>query len=135
MSIVECLKDFNETFEGLIGICNAMSPNGSLIKNNIDLITKNIKRNPETIIRLFAIYALPYKAKIDSGDETFFMGESYDKIVDGDKQSAMIINEIKKVWAKLGKSDFDMAVKENIKDYMKTLIGIADEYINRKCVN
>lgn len=133
MSTTECLKDFNETFEGLIGICEAMSPNGSLIKNNIGLIMKNMRHNPETIIRLFAVYALPYKAKIESGDETFFMGESFDKITDGDKQSTMIINEIKKVWAKLGKSDFDMAVKENIKDYMKTLIGITDEYINRKC--
>ena len=67
-----------------------------------------------------------YRKNINEGNESFFLGNTYDEI-GNDKNSVNTIFQFKSCWGKLSSSN-----KNYIKDAMKTLVRISTQYIEEK---
>ena len=98
----------------------------SLIGNNLNLIVSILNsKEPDTkhkIMHTFICKILPYKNKIDEGDETFFLTKSFNDDT-GDSNILNNIFEIKSLWKQLNDNN-----KKYVIQYMQLLCEISQEY-------
>lgn len=119
------VTEFNNTLTDFAKNIASIFPS-SLIGNNISLITSilNSKEPNEKhkIIHTFIVKVLPYKNKIDEGDESFFLNKSFN---DDTKDSSILdsVFEIKSLWTKLNDNN-----KKYVVQYMQLLCEISQEY-------
>lgn len=83
-----------------------------------DVIPKN------ALINTFVIHILQYKDKIESGDESFFLGDTCYKGINNTYMKKIFY--FKDLWKSLKTEN-----KEIVKDYMKYLCDIAQEYFDK----
>ena len=67
-------------------------------KNNLLFLKKT---NPRSMVKYFKEYTNPYISYIQSRDERFFLGLSYDESMGGDKYSMTKAIEFKKLWKEM----------------------------------
>lgn len=78
--------------------------------------------NAKKICNLFKVYTFPYREKINSKDETFFLNTDYQDVVDtNDEGIVLVINKLKKYWTTLSQENQD-----KVWDYLNTLIKLSD---------
>jgi hypothetical protein len=78
--------------------------------------------NAKKICNLFKIYTFKFRLKILSKDESFFLSNEYDEIVDtNDEGIVLVINKLKKYWTTLSDEN-----QIKIWDYLNTLLKLAD---------
>jgi len=78
--------------------------------------------NAKKICNLFKIYTFNFRVKIISKDESFFLSNEYDDIVDtNDEGIVLVINKLKKYWTTLSDEN-----QIKIWNYLNTLLKLAD---------
>lgn len=115
-----------ETFNGVISdfitqladICP-----DSTIAANKSTILSIMKMKPSTIVDIFVLYVLKYKPQIDSGDESFFMNNTFDSELGGDQDKVNKMFEFKNIWNILTEEN-----KEIVKQFMQCLCQLAQEH-------
>jgi hypothetical protein len=118
---LENVKKFNNAITSLL---TQLTPNiGVSYKNRFDLI---IKSNVVLPIEQFCIHALPIRDKIINKDETYFLGEIENTNLD-DTYSINEILNLKNIY-----SDLDNISKENIWEYFRVMLYLAEEYVKIK---
>jgi len=117
------LNLFNDTLISLAGQLADICPN-SLISKYLTIINKVIKSNPEKIMTAFIIHILPYKDKIDAGDEDFFLNKSYEKEAKGDDEVINKIFKFKDIWKQLTDDNKNIVIQ-----YMMCLCYYAQLYL------
>ena len=127
MSIDDILSDFNNTLTDLINNIADVCPD-NLIADNKNLIKKVLsnKDNKTKAIDTFVAKVLIYKPEIDEGNESFFLGKSYENDLTDIKTESNItgkIFEFKNIWKGLS-SDNKMFVIQ----YMQLLCMLAQTY-------
>ncbi len=123
--INELITDFNNTLLSLAQNVAFVCPT-SLIGTNIKDIERQInkKENFKKFIDLFCVKVLQYKDKIDAGDETFFMNNSYEN--DLNDQGSDALNHVismKSVWAKLKQDNKNIVIMN-----MQILCELSQQY-------
>jgi len=117
------LELFNDNLINLVSQLADICPN-SLISKYLTIIKNVIKKNPEKIITAFIIHILPYKDKIDAGDENFFLNKSYEKEAKGDDEVIDKIFKFKDIWKQLSNSNKSVVIQ-----YMICLCYYAQLYL------
>jgi len=79
---------------------------------------------PEKILELFIMYVLKYKQQIDSGDEDFFMANSFKSETEDDSDMLQKIFEFKNIWKSLNVQN-----KKIVKQYMQYLCELALQHV------
>lgn len=123
--INDVVTDFNNTLLSLAQNVAYVCPT-SLIGTNIKDIERQIKKkeNFRKFIDLFCVKVLQYKDKIDEGDETFFMNNTYEN--DLNDQGSDALNHVismKTVWSKLKQENKDIVIMN-----MQILCELAQQY-------
>ena len=123
--ISELIIDFNNTLLSLAQNVAFVCPD-SLIGTNIKDIERQIKKkeNFRKFIDLFCVKVLQYKDKIDAGDETFFMNNSYEN--DLNDQGSDALNHVismKSVWSKLKQDNKEIVIMN-----MQILCELSQQY-------
>jgi hypothetical protein len=95
----------------------------SFIANNIDILTRVIKQEPQKILDLFVEYVLKYKPQIDAKDEKFFMNNTFSNDIEGNSDAIGKIFEFKTFWKQLSHHN-----KEIVQQYMQFLCQLALSY-------
>jgi len=124
-SYTQTITDFNEVLLSMAQNLAEVCPN-SIIGANIRDIEKSLKLrcNFTKFIDLFCIKVLPYKAQIDSGDETYFLNKNYeDDVGQADSSSLNGILSLKSVWRDLKPEN-----KEIVMSSMQILCALALDY-------
>ena len=130
MNIDQIVADFNTTLKDLaLNIANVCPT--SLIGSNIRLIQNAIDnpKNKTKFIDIFVQRVLIYKSQIDNGEEDFFLGKSYQDIIDrqttnDDKKDILErIFEFKELWKTLNKMNKNIVIQ-----YMQLLSMLAEQY-------
>ena len=85
----------------------------------IEVIRKN---NAKMVCNMFKVYTLNYREKIVAKDETFFLNNDYNDIVNTkDEGIVAIINKLKMYWGTLSSDN-----QTKIWEYLNTLLKLAD---------
>lgn len=120
------ITEFNSTLWDFVCNISSIFPDSYIcqkkqyIKPIIDSSDSNINKK---IMEIFIYKVLPFKSKIDDGDESFFLNHSFEKETNGDKSIDNKIFEFKQLWTQL--NDIN---KQCVIEYMKTLCAISEEY-------
>lgn len=117
-------KNFNSYCSTLSTFIVTISPNETM-KMYRNEIVKLEKKQSSVIIDTFVLNALKYESQILEGDESFFLGESFDNITNEDDNMIMKVFEFKNIWRKVNNSN-----KTQIKNYMRILCQIARVYVD-----
>lgn len=121
-------NSFNKVITGMIEhLVTYYDYTDSNICKMKNMILESINNYPEEPISCFILNIYnndEYRYYINNEDETFFLGETYDNITDGDENMIMKIFEFKTLWKQL-----DNDTKNFIKKSMKTLVQISRVYI------
>jgi len=121
------VTEFNSTMVDFAKNIANIFPN-SLIGNNLNLIISILNSKEHAtkhkIMHIFICKVLPYKSKIDEGDETFFLNKSFNDDTD-DTSILDNVFEIKSLWKILNEQN-----KKYVVQYMQLLCEIAQEYFS-----
>jgi hypothetical protein len=122
--IEDIMNDFNCTLLDLADNIAYVCPY-SIIGNNIKDIHKTVRRleKKNKLIEIFIVKILPYKDKIDEGDDAFFLGKSFNKDLDGDNSMINKVFEFKNIWTILKIENKTLLIQ-----YMQLLCMLAQKY-------
>ena len=118
------ISDFNSLSVDLITQLSMLCPR-SIIAINSDIIIKMIKNDPNKLIDIFTLHILKYKPQIDSGDDNFFINNSFSSEVENNTDMINKIFEFKSIWKQLNQQNRDF-----VKQYMQYLCQLALAYIS-----
>ena len=81
--------------------------------------------NKNKLIQLFAHYCINYQDQIKNKDETFFLAESYESVIDAEDKDMItkIIDRLKMHWGTLNTDN-----KTKVWEYMNTLLELSNSY-------
>lgn len=124
--------EFNTNLMDLVTQISQLCPT-SIIANNMDVFDQVVKTSPKKPIEGFVLYVLKYKKRIDDGDESFFMTNSFTTDVadfkshntgeDGDIMKKIF--EFKSIWKQLKRENKDIVIQ-----YMQILCDLALTYLD-----
>lgn len=114
------LKDFNDIIMVLAHTLAIENPD-STIAHNLSYVISIVKQQPQKIIELFIQYVLPFKDKIDTRDEDFFMNHDFGS----DDSLVKKVFEFKSIWKKCSYTK-----KNEIIDYMQCLCSLSLSYFS-----
>jgi hypothetical protein len=78
--------------------------------------------NAKKICNLFKVYTFNYREKIISKDESFFLTNDYQDVIDAkDEGIVLVINKLKKYWSVLSPDN-----QTKIWDYLNTMIKLSE---------
>ena len=125
MSADQYVSDFNSLFIELAHQLKLICPD-STIAEYYHVIPRLLANKPNLIIDIFSEYVIQFKDQINSGDDAFFMGETFsgnlkNMTSNGDVFSKFF--EFKNIWNKL-----DAKNRETVKLYMKFFCDLTEEY-------
>ena len=118
----ESLEQFNSTVLDLAEQLSIVCPK-SIISNNIGNLRMVIKNFPKKVIELFIIYVLPDKARIDNGENDYFVNKTYDDIAKDNNFSVQKIFEFKNIWVSLSPENQQLVIQ-----YMQCLCYYSQTY-------
>lgn len=121
--------DFNTMIVDLAAQIALVCPT-SIIATSLSTIKTLIVNHPNTIIDIFVQKVLKYKQKIDEGNDSFFLNNSFTEETEGDSTISSRIFEFKSIWKQLNQSN-----RETVKQYMKFLCELALAYTNELLKN
>lgn len=127
MAKTAIISEFNNMVIDLASQLATLCPT-SIIANNMDVLAQLIRKNNKSIIDIFVIYILKYKPQIDSGDDAFFMNNSFDSELDSHNDGKDMIKkafEFRTIWKQLKQENRDI-----VKQYMQILCQLSLEYIS-----
>jgi hypothetical protein len=126
----DTIFDFNNMVLELASQIAILCPT-SIIANNIDILQQLIKKNPKSIIDIFVMYVLKYKPLIDSGDDEFFLNNTFERELSvvgnniNDNDLVKKAFEFKTIWKQLNQQNRDV-----VKQYMQFLCQLSLTYIS-----
>ena len=127
MSVAEIVNNFNNQADDLMSQMYACSQDYD-IKVYHQMFKKLKKFNASKAIEQFIIYVLPFKEKIYSDDESFFLEKSGQELTGDNSEYTMMQSlKFKDLWKTLS---FDS--KTNIFKFFKVMVYFAEEYIKIK---
>lgn len=125
------VSDFNTLLLDLVDQIIILFPK-SILAGNKDVIEMIMEKNNKKIIDYFVMYILKYKKQIDSGDESFFLENTFSEDItsackEADKRDTNDIFkkafEFKTMWKTINKEN-----KKVIIQYMQMLSSLALNY-------
>jgi hypothetical protein len=119
----EVVSNFNTIALEFMSQISMIAPS-SFIANNNDIFIRIIKQEPKKVIELFVMYVLKYKQQIDSGDENFFINNSFATEIGDNSDIIGKVFEFKNIWSKLSKQN-----KNIVQQYMQCLCEYAFQYL------
>ena len=126
-SIEDLVAQFNSYFfDSLLENIARVCPRSSISIYRDDL-RKVIRTKPVVIIDFFITRVLPFKEKIDAGEESFFMEKTYGAEEGGTKDSMAKAMEFKHIWEQLTQENKDIVIQT-----MQILCYFALEYYKSK---
>ncbi len=128
MSGVTTLTKFNNTVEQMIDALaerysyhEYFSRELSLTKEKFVLLRKT---NPRKVVEGVLVFVYPYKKQIMENDETFFLQKDYNNDTKDEGHLVKAL-KIKELWD----TDMDDMTKQNLFNYFKVLIVLAERYV------
>lgn len=128
MSGVTTLTKFNNTVEQMIDALaerysyhEYFSKELSLTKEKFVLLRKT---NPRKVVEGVLVFVYPYKKQIMENDETFFLQKDYNNDTKDEGHLVKAL-KIKELWD----TDMDEVTKQNLFNYFKVLIVLAERYV------
>jgi hypothetical protein len=122
--IEELKVGFNNIADQLAHVLIKIAPNSSLATFEKEFNTL-IRQKSNKLIDTFVIdVLLVHKDKILAGDDTYFMGQEFKNVTNGDSANISRVFEFKEIWKSLSPES-----KLSIKQYMKILTLTADKYL------
>jgi len=128
MSGVTTLTKFNNTVEQMIDALaerysyhEYFSKELSLTKEKFVLLRKT---NPRKVVEGVLVFVYPYKKQIMENDETFFLQKDYNNDTKDEGHLVKAL-KIKELWD----TDMDDMTKQNLFNYFKVLIVLAERYV------
>lgn len=129
MSGVTTLTKFNNTVEQMIDALaerysyhEYFSKELSLTKEKFVLLRKT---NPRKVVEGVLVFVYPYKKQIMENDETFFLQKDYNNDTKDEGHLVKAL-KIKELWD----TDMDDVTKQNLFNYFKVLIVLAERYVS-----
>ncbi len=118
------IETFCKTFDDFLEDLQILKPNDISLK----LLKKTVKGlyliKPELVVIQFMNYTSSYSSKILEKDETFFLNDLQDDIVEGYEWVKDEIKKIKEIWP-----DASTTTKENIWKYFQIFIKLGNSII------
>ena len=120
----QIITEFNSVLLDMIKNIASVCPN-SIVGRNIGDIEKTLKTasSKQKIIETFITKVLPYKSKIDNGDEDFFLKKDYSNDFDGNDTWGSKVFEFKNIWTQLNNNNKNIIIQ-----YMQVLCELSQEY-------
>ncbi len=131
-SIDESYEQFKDVILPLVDELIRLSGDHMLIMYKSDIVSF-INKNPKVIVDTLILKCYEendgvLRAKIVSGDESFFLKNNFDDMTDGDSKIINIIFKFKDFWGKLDENN-----KEILKSYLLSVVALCDiRYLNYK---
>jgi len=128
----ESLEQIKEVLLPLVDELLRLSGDYMLSMYKSDIITF-INKNPKAIVDVLILRCYEDKdgllrAKIVSGEESFFLENNFDDMTDGDNKIIKIIFKFKDFWGKLNEENKDI-----LKSYLLSIVALCDiRYLNYK---
>ena len=126
MSVSEIIVNFNKYSEEFVNEIVKIT-NDVEIKSYQTLLINLNKTNSAKCIEQFIIYGLPEKEKINSSDETYFLGRDYADDLGNNEDSMMQALKLKDTW-----TTFDPNTKRCIFEYLQVMVHYGEEYLKLK---
>lgn len=130
-NLQQCVDMFNIMINEIGNLLIREFPNDMSIKMYYGVLDNIIKLKPLEPISLFIVHVYGnknnYKKEILNGNDSFFMKDDHKNVIGNDSDKIMALFQFKSFWNKLSNE-----CKEYIKNVMKTLIQICDQYIISK---
>lgn len=123
----KCIESFNNVSLELSNTMIKLLPDDKDTMYANKLLTELIKFKPTEPISLFIekVYSNDeYRRSIKIGDDLFFLEKSHDDITNGNTDKINKLFKFKEYW-----NDFDIDVKNIIKNMMKVLVNLTAKYI------
>lgn len=118
------IETFCKTFDDFLEDLQTLKPND----NSLKLLKKTIKTlyliKPELVVIQFMNYTSSYSSKILEKDETFFLNDLQDDIVEGYEWVKDEIKKIKEIWP-----NATISTKENIWKYFQIFIKLGNSIL------
>ncbi len=128
----ESYEQFKDVILPLVDELIRLSGDHMLVMYKSDIVSF-INKNPKVIVDSLILKCYEendgmLRAKIVSGDESFFLKNNFDDMTDGDSKIINIIFKFKDFWGKLDDSN-----KEILKSYLLSIVALCDvRYLNYK---
>ncbi len=128
----ESYEQFKDVILPLVDELIRLSGDHMLVMYKSDIVSF-INKNPKVIVDSLILKCYEendgmLRAKIVSGDESFFLKNNFDDMTDGDSKIINIIFKFKDFWGKL-----DVNNKEILKSYLLSVVALCDvRYLNYK---
>jgi hypothetical protein len=114
------LSRFTTQLTNFINDLHELVPEQRGFIEKVNVIVDMLKKtNPRLLKDNFLSFVTPYKEKIMADDEKFFL--SFNQYTEEKSAIAQILS-LKEIW----QNDFSQQNKDNIKNYMKVLIYLAE---------
>jgi hypothetical protein len=129
---IDCVEQFSEVLLPLVDELLKLSGDHMLTMYK-SMVIDFIQKKPKVIIDNLILKCYDEKdgvlrAKIVSGDESFFMNNNFEDMTEGDSSIINIIFKTKDFWGKLTEDN-----KEVLKSYLLSLVSLCDvRYVNYK---
>lgn len=128
----ESYDQFKDVILPLVDELIRLSGDHMLVMYKSDIVSF-INKNPKVIVDSLILKCYEendgmLRAKIVSGDESFFLKNNFDDMTDGDSKIINIIFKFKDFWGKLDENN-----KEILKSYLLSIVALCDiRYLNYK---
>ncbi len=128
----ESYEQFKDVILPLVDELIRLSGDHMLVMYKSDIVSF-INKNPKVIVDSLILKCYEendgmLRAKIVSGDESFFLKNNFDDMTDGDSKIINIIFKFKDFWGKLDDNN-----KEILKSYLLSVVALCDvRYLNYK---
>lgn len=117
---MDYLKKFNDLFCDMIRDLVDVFPNDSELRLYKFAAETSIAADPRIANNIFnECLAIPYRDKIQSKDETFFLEKDYQEYAEGDQSTMELFAKLKKCWKDLNEEN-----RNTIWKYLNVMLNL-----------